>query len=303
MKSRLPVAALASLTLLLLMVLPALAHSELPDQNSLALQQATSIPSPTAVSKVRTNQEWSPVEQDFDGVTMVVVPAGCFRMGSTESQIDHAIELANRVYPSGAQRKWFADEKPVHEICFDQPFWIDRTEVTQAQFRQFGGKTSFFAYFTGDSLPRECITWFEARDFCALRGARLPTEAEWEYAARGPDSLIYPWGNKFMADNVVYGGKSTKQTAPVGSRPDGISWVGALDMSGNVREWTTTIYQPYPYKADDGRESTADMNSSRVERGGSWLDAEYNVRATDRFKEPPDYRNGDLGFRCARSYE
>ena len=132
---------------------------------------------------------------------MVLVPVGCFMMGSSDGK---------------------ADEAPVHEVCFDAPFWIDVYEVTNAQFGTSG-------QFDGDDRPREMMNWQRALAYCQSRGARLPTEAEWEYAARGPDSLIYPWGNAFIADNVVYFLNSENRTWDVGSRPQGVSWVGAYD--------------------------------------------------------------------------
>ncbi|MBC6935116.1 MAG: TIR domain-containing protein [Chloroflexi bacterium] len=109
-----------------------------------------------ALTPVTRNADWTPVERDFDGVTMVLVPAGCFMMGSNN----------------------YDNEKPVHEQCFDAPFWIDKYEVTQGQFSRLGGSKVIPNAFTGDNRPVENITWFEARDFCELRGMRLPTEAE-----------------------------------------------------------------------------------------------------------------------------
>jgi sulfatase modifying factor 1 len=220
--------------------------------------------------------------QDFDGVSMVMVPPGCFMMGSDSDNRQN-------------------EEKPVSQICFDQPFWIDKYEVTQAQFKQFGGQAVQKPEFRGDNRPVENITWFEARDFCAKRGARLPTEAEWEYAARGPDNLVYPWGNKFDGNNVIYSANSGNHTANVGSKPGGASWVGALDMSGNVFEWTSSLYKPYPYKAGEWRESTRDTNGSRVLRGGSWYFYEFYLRAARRDKLGPTLVVNYLGFRCARS--
>jgi formylglycine-generating enzyme required for sulfatase activity len=224
-----------------------------------------------------------PVESDFDGVTMVQVPAGCFQMGSNDGD---------------------SDEQPVHEQCFDAPFWIDKYEVTQAQFREFGGRQSKQPDFLGDNRPVENITWFEADAFCELRGARLPTEAEWEYAARGPENRIYPWGNQWNENNAVWEGNSNRRTADVGSRPAGVSWVGAYDMSGNVWEWTSSSYEPYPYDAGDGRESDTGGRTDvlRVLRGGSWLNyVTVNLRAPDRYRIYPIYWFLNLGFRCARS--
>lgn len=239
---------------------------------------------PVARNFTGSNADWTPYERDFDGVTMVLVPAGCFMMGSTGGQ---------------------EDEQPVHEQCFDAPFWIDRTEVTQADFERLGGVNANGSCFDGDNRPVECITWFEARDFCALRRTRLPTEREWEYAARGPDNLTYPWGNTWNENNAVWDGNSNGQTANVGSRPAGASWVGALDMSGNVWEWASSLYQSYPYDAADGREADTGDRADvwRVVRGGSWLYAITNfLRAADRGGGNPDYRGNVFGFRCARSF-
>jgi formylglycine-generating enzyme required for sulfatase activity len=212
---------------------------------------------------------------------MALVPPGCFMMGSENGD---------------------PDEKPVTRICFGKPFWIDQTEVTQAQFKSLGGKAAGASYFKGDNRPVERITWFLSRDFCAKRGARLPTEAEWEYAARGPDGLVYPWGNTFVARNVVFGGNSGGQTANVGSKPSGASWVGALDMSGNVWEWTSSIYRLYPYDATDGRESTGGTAEPHVLRGGSWSFVEFYLRSADRYGFDPSGADYIGGFRCARSY-
>ncbi|GAB4550513.1 MAG: hypothetical protein OHK0023_16510 [Anaerolineae bacterium] len=224
-------------------------------------------------------QKWTPQEQDFDGVTMVLVPAGCFYMGS--------------VYQ--------ADEQPVHEQCFEQSFWIDKYEVTNAQFTKFGGVAAQSSQQAMPDHPRENITWFEARDFCAKRGARLSTEAEWEYAARGWDSLVYPWGNAFIADNVVYSGNSGGGSAAVGSRPAGVSWVGAMDMSGNVWEWVSSPYQPYPYQVNAGQEAISSIQDSRVLRGGSWFNADYSLRAAYRNWYAPGDVVNNAGIRCLLS--
>ncbi|RIK18117.1 MAG: hypothetical protein DCC53_17055 [Chloroflexi bacterium] len=250
----------------------------------------TLTPTPTpdllalAHTPVARNANWSPIQADFDGVTMMLVPAGCFQMGDTQ----------------------YGDEQPIHRQCFDAPFWIDKTEVTQAQFRAKGGVKATTNRFNGDNRPVESITWFEARDYCEQRGARLPTEAEWEYAARGPDGLEYPWGDTFIAGNTVDGENSGNQTANVGSRPAGASWVGALDMSGSVREWTSSLYESYPYAAADGREADTGSRTdvARVLRGGSWdlINSDY-LRAPFRSRNTPGVRSFSIGMRCARSLE
>ncbi|HEX2908746.1 MAG TPA: SUMF1/EgtB/PvdO family nonheme iron enzyme [Phototrophicaceae bacterium] len=235
-----------------------------------------------ASTPVAHNADWTPVEQELDGVIMVLIPVGCFYMGSSNGS-------------------W--DEKPVRWQCFDQPFWLDKYEVTNRQFRQFGGEATIESQWKDDNRPRESIAWFEARDFCMRRDARLPTEMEWEYAARGPNDLIYPWGNEWNPENVVWFNSANNQTAEVGSRTGGVSWVGAFDLSGNVLEWVNTIYQYYPYQANDGREDSNRIDN-RVLRGGAWTDLySDHFRAPNRDSGNVGYAGHAIGFRCARSIE
>lgn len=224
-----------------------------------------------ASESIKRNADWRPVIEVFDGYEMVRVPAGCFKMG---------MEHGRR------------DERPVTQICIERPFWLDRFEVTNAQYGSEGA-------YSGANMPRGNLTWFEARDFCAARGGRLPTEAEWEYAARGPDSLIYPWGNVLMPDRLNYDQRQL-EPSPVGSFPKGASWVGAQDMSGNLWEWVSSLYMPYPYRPDDGREDPNNTTAPRVFRGG-WLSyVDYGTSAVMRFRLAPDGRDWRLGFRCAK---
>jgi formylglycine-generating enzyme required for sulfatase activity len=298
---------------------------------------SSNTPTPTplelAMQRARTgvssNAEWEQFypdgfTQDFDGVTMMLVPAGCFMMGTSENEIERLTEEYG---------DYFSNEGPQHEQCFDEPFWIDQTEVTQAQFADFGGvktevtQAQFADFgeakveanaFDGDQRPVERITWLEARDFCEKRGARLPTEREWEYAARGPNNWIYPWGNEWNEDNAVWSENSNDQTAEVGTRPAGASWVGALDMSGNVWEWTSTIYGidnddydfsdsgdrlfSYPYVATDGREENSNVRTyGRVRRGGSWGNDSDLLRGAEHNGSQADYWDNYSGFRCALS--
>jgi formylglycine-generating enzyme len=246
------------------------------------------------------NTAWTPVTHTFeDGITMVLVPKGCFRMGSNSGN---------------------ADNQPIHEQCFDEPFWIDQTEVTQAQFATLGIGVADNSSFLGENHPVESITWFEARDFCIQRNARLPTEREWEYAGRGPESWVYPWGNGWNEANVMLSPtEEVGSTNDVGSLIAGKSWTGALGMSGNVGEWVSTIYGVddgdynfnesgeqkyiYPYIADDGREADIDdITFMRTLRGGSWyLDNSVELSAFFRNWGTPHYRYSNVGFRCARS--
>lgn len=235
-----------------------------------------------------TNSDWQPFIHTFgDGVPMVLVPAGCFSMGRDNES---------------------TDEYPQHEQCFDTPFWIDQTEVTQRQFTRLQGMNQNNSCFTGADRPETCLTWFEARDFCERRETRLPSEREWEYAARGVESWIYPWGNAPANTNLaVFRRNALQGTANVLSLPQGNSWVGAGDMAGNVWEWTSTIYDrtdfPYPYLAGDGRENLNDASRARILRGGSWKSEPDQLRAANRERYNPRNTFDDLGFRCARTIE
>lgn len=225
-----------------------------------------------------------------DDVTMVLVPAGCFMMGSDYT---HTVFSADQMQ----------DERPAHEQCFDMPFWIDLTEVMQGDFDRLGGVSAREDFTASEQHPVARVSWFEAGDFCALRDARLPTEAEWEYAARGVDSLVYPWGNEIVARNAA---RQSNFITDVGTIPAGASWVGALDMSGNVWEWTSSLIMPYPYDAEDGREDdTAETAAGRrVVRGGvAENNARILLRSSSRFSIPADAWDSITGLRCVRSLE
>lgn len=252
---------------------PTPTDTSMPPTPTLSPEQITLTPQ-------TSNAVWQPhiTERDFNGFAMMLVPAGCFTIGSEDRE---------------------DDEKNGNQVCFDASFWIDRYEVTNAQYGSIGCER----WSSEPEQPRNCVTWFEARDFCAGRDARLPTEAEWEYAARGPDGLIYPWGNTFVANNVVYDVNSKGRAASVGSRPGGASWVGTLDMSGNVYEWTSSRYMDYPYEAGGDREDVNSTGVLRTLRGGSWNDNVNNARAAIRDGNFGTAEFSDIGFRCARSFE
>lgn len=242
------------------------------------LWTATPTQSPVELAQipVTVNDDWTIYEQEFDGVTMVLVPAGCFMMGSADGD---------------------SDERPVHKQCIEDPFWIDKYEVTNAQYGSIGCESQS----SEATQPRNCVDWLEAKAHCEARGGQLPTEKEWEIVARGPDNVVYPWGNTYIADNVIGEDDPTygdKITAPVGSRPEGASWVGAMDMSGNVWEWTSSLNLDYPYDAE--HKNLEDENSTRVLRGGSFLSAIYDLRVANRSIRNPLNVHLYIGFRCVR---
>ncbi len=270
---------------------------------SMPTAMPTDTPLPTGFEPVTRNDDWTPVIEELGGVEMALVPAGCFMMGSQSGE---------------------SDERPVHEVCFEEPFWIDVYEMTNARFAAFlnevGNQTEGGAtWFDADSehaLIRESggtwtplegyasypvteVTWFGAAAYCEWRGARLLTEAEWEYAARGPDGPVYPWGNDFNLDNVVCSGSTNFQSQEVGSRPGGVSWVGALDTSGSVWEWVNDWYDP-GYYADSPTQNPQgpESGSSHVLRGGSYAEPKNDVRAALRFRYDPVDSYKHLGFRC-----
>lgn len=263
---------------------------------------------------------------DDKGVEMVYVPPGKYLMGSTPQQVDEAFAEAQKAYAE-AKRAWFEDQLPQHEVQIANPFWLDLTPVTNEAFAHFvtdGGYTTpnwwtkegwdwlkseninqpdDYDNFTYSLQPRVGVSWYEAFAYARWRGGRLPTEAEWEWAARGSESRIYPWGNTFDPNRLVYAENSNKLTSVVGSgiRTSGVSWVGALDMSGNVWEWCDSCYQPYSYRAEDGREKSDNgMDVRRVLRGGSWYFYRDYARSASRRSGDPVVRNYYIGFRVVR---
>jgi formylglycine-generating enzyme required for sulfatase activity len=277
-----------------------------------------------AESGVSSNGEWAIHFQEIDSVLMALVPSGCFMMGSTNNQIDYARELNG----SAEGNSNFGDQQPAHQVCFSEPFWIDVYEVSQAQFAEYGGEALNESYFTGDHLPRDSVTWLEADAFCVKRGARLPTEAEWEYAARGPDDQLFPWGDIFECSNGNFDDEKGVEdehvidgfpncdgyptTAPVGKITEGASWVGALDLSGNVWEWVGDYYDSDYYRTLGGYAVDPQgpaRGESHVLRGGAWSidEADHLLAAFRGWYDPAvmgkfNLIGKHLGFRCARSF-
>jgi eukaryotic-like serine/threonine-protein kinase len=222
-----------------------------------------------------------------DDAEMVYVPEGEFLMGSEDGMYD---------------------EKPEHMVYLDA-FWIYKFEVTNMQFKKcieagICSDSSLFSY--GDNSFPACVNWFQAKDYCEWIGGRLPTEAEWEKAARGIDGRDYPWGNENPTCDFANFVNCVGGPQPVGSYPDGASPYGALDMIGNVSEWVADwwaedYYGDSPYKNPLG----PIYGKYRVLRGGDFLDGFLDgpARAWSRenlFIEQEDSPGGNTGIRCVR---
>jgi formylglycine-generating enzyme required for sulfatase activity len=243
---------------------------------------------------ITANADWQPAASTVGdvGADIVLVPAGCFEMGSSEQDIQIALEQCNAEI-GNCQLEWFAKETPTTSICIENPFWIDQYEVTNVRYGSRG-------QFGGDNQPHDSVSWYEAQSYCQRLGGSLPTEAQWEYAAKGPNNLRYPWGNAFISSYAAHDDGSTNGSVSVGAYPRGASWVGALDLSGNLREWTSSLFAEnnYPYDAEDGREDPNAIGQRSV-RGGSWLTVPVSTRTTDRVGVDPNTRDWNIGFRCA----
>jgi formylglycine-generating enzyme required for sulfatase activity len=263
---------------------------------------------------------------------MITVPSGAFSMGITEQQIQFLLpHSAWAAY--WLEKGFFSREQPAHELIL-APYSIGKYPVTVGDYQAFvedGGyakprywtnsgwvwlhdeKKNKPAYWseikwTADpQLPVVGVSWYEAFAFCtwlsklAGKPFRLPTEAEWEKAARWPDSRLYPRGDRFEAHrcNIRPAGKG--RTSPVGSySPAGDSSCGCCEMAGNVSEWTLSKFMPYPYQTLDNREDP-EGTAERVTRGGSWHSLEARARATSRGMNDPWFQDYDLGFRVVQS--
>jgi branched-chain amino acid transport system substrate-binding protein len=248
---------------------------------------------PAAPACNSIGQTWT---SPLDGMILVCLPAGEFGMGSNSDG---------------------SDEKPFHKVYLDT-FWIDKTEVTNAMFAQFVEGSGYLnagsSTWGNPDHPVTEVTWEDAIAYCDWMGRRLPSEAQWEKAARGADGRKYPWGdspttgnlanfadmnlNVDVADKNVNDGYET--TAPVGSYPAGASPYGALDMAGNVWEWVNDWYQPDYYNSSlEANPTGPATGTGRVLRGGSYHDPWDSLRTSYRFYSDPESHFSNFGFRCA----
>ena len=232
---------------------------------------------------------------EVDGMIQVYIPEGVFLMGSADDQ------------PAEA------DERPQHSVYLDA-FWIDLTEVTNAMYArcvsaggcrepaQISSKTRLFYYSDSRfaNYPVIYVSWQDANTYCQWAGRRLPTEAEWEKAARGADGRFFPWGDAPAESNRLNYNQHVGDTTPVGSYPTGASSYGVLDMAGNVAEWVADWYDASYYAVSTAVNPLGPGSGQyRVLRGGSWFSPEQVVRAVYRLWNLPDLGYDSSGFRCA----
>ena len=231
-------------------------------------------------------------ERPADGMAMVYVPEGEFSMGSNV----------------------YSNEQPVHTVYL-HAYWIDQTEVTNAMYvscvcagaclppptpnRDLNTRDNYCVPPQYANYPVIRLDWSRADAYCQWAGGRLPTEAEWEKAARGTDGGIYPWGNSTPSSNLLNFNLNVGDTTAVGSYPSGASPYGAMDMAGNAWEWVADWYDPgYYARSPSSNPQGPTSGEGRVLRGGSWGVNGDNVRAAFRDWTYPSYSHGYFGFRC-----
>ncbi|MFN8380506.1 MAG: formylglycine-generating enzyme family protein [Anaerolineales bacterium] len=234
-----------------------------------------------------------------NGMEFMPVPAGRFLMGSTE---DGSV---------------YANERPQHLVEIPYDYWMARFTVTNEQYHAFDRpsrlRTILYRLDRNPNYPIINVTWVDAMKYCRWLNdsfkselpagwmLRLPTEAEWEKAARGTDGRIYPWGDEFGDDrgNFAEGERMPRPVLPAGQfSPQGDSPYGCSDMAGNVWEWTHSLMKPYPYNANDGREQETDRQY-HVVRGGSAMGGDWAARCANRVEADQYMLKGyfDIGIR------
>jgi formylglycine-generating enzyme required for sulfatase activity/serine/threonine protein kinase len=263
-----------------------------PPEKTVEVPTAALIPSttltPSALSGPPADAHaGDPWTRPADGAVMVYIPAGEFLMGSTDDD-------------SNAVR----DERPQHTVYLDA-FWIDRTEVTNAQYascvaagacEQAGNWDN--SDLNGPDQPVVNVSWYDAHAYAAWVGGRLPTEAEWEKAARGASGRLYPWGPDLPDCNRAAYRDCVDNPVAVGSHPAGASPYGVLDMAGNVAEWVADWHLGDYYAQSPGRNPQGpDSGAFRVVRGGAYSDGQSFLRCAGRVSADPNFRVWPYGLR------
>ncbi len=225
-----------------------------------------------------------------DGAEMILIPAGEFVMGDLS---------------------WLAQRDAPNHKVYLKPYYIYKNHVTVAQYRKFcdatGRQITYQQSFTGpDNYPMVSVTWFEARDYAKWAGCDLPTEAQWEKAARGNDGRTYPWGDRWDSRKAHSGWKGVSgENAPVGSFPSGASPYGVLDMAGNAWDWCQDWYDSDYYEKSPPLDPSGPTTGTyRVLRGGAAIGVDTgpnDFRTYNRYFYAPDQDFVDIGFRCVKT--
>jgi len=253
----------------------------------LLLQTPASSAQPWRIA-ARTSQQ----AVDHDTSLLVLIAAGEFTMGKDDAA---------------------PDEQPAHRVFVDA-FYIDRYEVTVERFAKFLASEDYDPPFLwqdathghNGAKPVIGVDWYDAVAYCRWAGRRLPTEAEWEKAARGTDGRLYPWGNDSPSRAHANFGQESKKgyagLSPIGSYERGKSPSGVYDLAGNAWEWVADRYDEHYYQNSPERNpSGPSIGPLRVLRGGAWNSRPTVLASTNRNAYPPAARRNDIGFRCARS--
>ena len=254
------------------------------------LEKAHPPSSPSAALKPVTALQPAVEIVEKDGAPMMLVPAGEFTMGSDKGD---------------------DDEQPIHRV-FLNSFYMDKFEVTNGRFAKFveaiqseppWGFVDKETPVVHADRPVRWVNWMEALGYCLWIGKRLPTEAEWEKAARGADGRIYPWGNEQPTPAyTVFGLKEGADTvASIGNRDKGKSPYGVHDLAGNLYEWVTDWYDEQFYTKNPATNPRGPLQgTAKVQRGGSYMNNAYRLRSSFRTKDDPTEHDPNVGFRCAK---
>ena len=259
----------------------------------------------------------------LDTSLMIRIPAGTFKMGSSFVENKKHTEMC-RKYDNSCELWWFNDEYP-DQLIFLDSFWMDMYEVTNEKYLEFVVTTGHRLaldetcetdkcregnLWNGASFPprikRQPVTqvsWHDADAYCRWRGKRLPSEAEWEKAARGPSGNLYPWGSGSPKNRATYGRKwhGVFTMTDVGAYSQGASLYGVFDMAGNVWEWVDDWYDLKYYNWKRKKNPRGPIEGEfKVVRGGSWVNYPDTLRSSFRRWSEAEVRYNDTGFRCAR---
>ncbi|MGA7195243.1 MAG: SUMF1/EgtB/PvdO family nonheme iron enzyme [Anaerolineales bacterium] len=253
-----------------------------------------------------------------DGMTLMYVPAGNFTMGAKAEDTFAACQKLSQY----CDLNWFASDQPPHQVYLNA-FWIDKTDVTNAMYARCvsadacqqssdtnsNTRKNYYGNPQFDDYPVVYVNWYMATAYCKWTGGILPTEAQWEKAARGTDGRTYPWGNQVPSDNLLNFNYDIGDTTEVGKYPAGASPYGLLDMAGNVYQWTSDWFD-YNYYATLGQLATNPQDpqspqsdsygSYKVLRGSSWRPFIFST-STTRDADYQMHSTGTIGFRCVMS--